>query len=280
VAISDLGGLGAKEGPQVNYQWTLPSLIPSFLPWLAILLLLLVKSNRCGRAWWIWLPLGCVAVMEQLSQSAFEFLPSGTADIFLELAGSLIIGVAAVWLLAPQLARSHRLLTFLCFAPTLAGFSFFSFLVRQDWSEDGAIMALGMLVPLAISVFVVAAAILLAGLACRGHYRPSGLYLWIFLSLLALWLVIAAPFFGFAMIVSGGQVAWLEFFTGILIMTAVSFGVLLPFLVLSSANSLFRERLKLLLHTEHEAPPPVLPPEPSQSPGAGPKKMFDNGQRM
>ena len=252
----------------MSYQWTPPSLIPSFLPWLTVLLLLLVKSNRCGRAWWIWLPLGCVAVMEQLSQSAFEFLPSGTADIFLELAGSLVIGVAAVWLLAPQLARSHRLLTFLCFAPTLAGFSFFSFLVRQDWSEDGAIMALGMLVPLAISVFVVAAAILLAGLACRGRYRPSGLYLWIVVSLLALWFVIVTPFFAFAMIVSGGQLPWQEFFLMLLVLTAVSFGVLLPFLVLSSANSLFRERLKLLLHTEREAPPPALPP----SPGAGPPK--------
>jgi hypothetical protein len=192
----------------MSYQWTPPSLIPSFLPWLAILLLLLVKSNRCGRAWWIWLPLGCVAVMEHLSQSAFEFLPSGTADIFLEMAGSLVIGVAAVWLLAPQLARSHRILTFLCFAPTLAGFTLFSFLVRQDWSEDGAIMALGMLVPLAISVLVVAAAVLLAGLACRGRYRPLGLYLWIVVSLLALWLVIVTPFFGLTMIVSGGQLPW------------------------------------------------------------------------
>jgi hypothetical protein len=129
-------------------------------------------------------------------------------------------------------------------------------------------MALGMLVPLAISVFVVAAAILLAGLACRGRYRPSGLYLWIVVSLLALWFVIVTPFFAFAMIVSGGQLPWQEFFLMLLVLTAVSFGVLLPFLVLSSANSLFRERLKLLLHTEREAPPPALPP----SPGAGPPK--------
>jgi hypothetical protein len=141
-------------------------------------------------------------------------------------------------------------------------------------------MALGMLVPLAISVLVVAAAVLLAGLACRGRYRPQGLYLWIFLSLLALWLVILMPFFAFAMIVSGGQLPWQEFFLMVLVLTAVSFGVLLPFLVLSSANSLFRERLKLLLHTEREAPPPVLPPELAPSPGAGPQKMFDNGQRI
>jgi hypothetical protein len=252
----------------MSYQWTPPSLIPSFLPWLAILLLLLVKSNRCGRAWWIWLPLGCVAVMMQLSQSAFEFLPSGTSDIFLELVGSLVIGVAAVWLLAPQLARSQRILTFLCFAPTLAGFSLFSCWVRQDWNDDGAIMALGMLVPLAISVFVISLALTLAGLACRGRYRPLGFYLWLLASLFVVWLVIVAPFFGLAMIVSGGQLPWQEFFLMVLVLTAVSFGMLLPFLILSSANSLFRERLKLLLHTEREAPPPVLPP----SPGAGPQK--------
>ena len=270
--MADLGGLGAKEGAPVSYQWTPPSLIPSFLPWLAVLLLLLVKSNRCGQTWWIWVPLGCVAVIEQLSRSAFEFLSSGGADIFLEMAGSLAFGVAAVWLLAPQLARSHRLLTFLCIVPTLGIFSLFSFLMKQDWGGGDTALALAMLVPLAIGVFVVAVAILLAGLACRGRYRPLGLYLWIFLSLLALWLVILTPFFAFAMIVSGGQLPWQEFFVVVLVLTAAGFVTLFPFLVLSSANSLFRERLKLLLHLGRETPPPVLPPKMAPLPGASPKK--------
>ena len=151
--------------------------------------------------------------MEHMSQSAFEFLASGTSDIFLEMAGSLAFGVAAVWLLAPQLARSHRLLTFLCFAPTLAGFSLFTFLVKQDWSEDDTAVALGMLVPLAISVFVVAAAITFGRAGLPGPLSSLGFYLWLLLSLLVLWLVIAAPFFGFAMIISGGRLPWSEFFT-------------------------------------------------------------------
>jgi hypothetical protein len=264
VAISDLGGLGAKEGAPVSYRWTLPSLIPLLLPWLAVLLLLLAKPNRCGRAWWIWLPLGCLAAIEQLSQSATWFLASGTADMFLEMAGALAFGIAAVWLLAPQLARRHRFVTFLCFAPTLAGFSIFSYLVRQDWTWDGVLLALGMLVPLSLSVLVVALAIFLAGLACRGRYRPLGLYLWIFLSLLALWLMILTPFFAFAMIASGGQLPWQEFFVVVLVLTAAGFVTLFPFLVLSSANSLFRERLKLLLHLERETPPLLnTPPVPN-----------------
>ena len=270
--MADLGGLGAKEGAPVSYHWTVPSIIPSLLPWLAVLLLLLVKSNRCGQAWWIWVPLGCVTAVGQLLQPAFGFIPSETAAMFLDLVSSLAIGVAAVWLLAPQLARSHRLLTFLCLAPTLGIFSLFSFLVRQDWTVDGASLVLVMLIPLAISVLVVALAIFLAGLACRGRYRPLGLYLWIFLSLLALWLVILTPFFAFAMIVSGGQLPWQEFFVVVLVLTAAGFGMLLPFLVLSSANSLFRERLKLLLHLGRETLPPVLPPEMAPLPGAGSKK--------
>ena len=270
--MADLGGLGAKEGAPVNYHWTVPSIIPSLLPWLAVLLLLLVKSNRCGQAWWIWVPLGCVAAVGQLLQPAFGFIPSETAAMFLDLVSSLAIGVAAVWLLAPQLARSHRLLTFLCLVPTLGIFSLFSFLMKQDWGGGGTAVALAMLVPLAIGVFVVAVAILLAGLACRGRYRPWGLYLWIFLSLLALWLVILTPFFAFAMIVSGGQLPWQEFFVVVLVLTAAGFGTLLPFLVLSSANSLFRERLKLLLHLGRETLPPVLPPAVVPLPGAGTEK--------
>ena len=255
MAISDLGGLGAKEGAPVSYRWIPPSLIPSFLPWLAVLLLFLAKSNRCGSAWWIWLPLGCVTAMELMSQSALAFLPSGTADIFLEMAGSLAFGVAAVWLLAPQLARNHRFITFLCLAPTLAGFSLFTFLMKQDWSGDDISLALASLVPLAISVLVISIALTLAGLTCRGRHRPLGFYLWLLASLFGVWLVIAAPFFGFAMIASGGRVPWSEFFIVILIVTTVSFGTLLPFLILSSASPFFRERLKTLLHVKPEVPP-------------------------
>jgi hypothetical protein len=257
-----LGALGAKEGLPFEYNWALPSMGPLLFPWLVILGLLALKPNRRAAAWWVWLPLGCVAVMEQLSLSATGFLPSGTADMFLELAGALAFGIAAVWLLAAQLARSHRLLTFLCLLPVLAGFTLFGFLVKQDWSGDGAIVALVTVVPLAIGVLVVAAALLLTGLACRGRYRPLGLYLWIFLSLLALWLVILTPFFAFAMVVSGGQLPWQEFFIIVLVLTATGFATLFPFLVLSSASPFFRERLKALLHVRPEVPPPMNTPLP------------------
>ena len=42
----------------------------------------------------------------------------------------------------------------------------------------------------------------------------------------------------------------------------ITFGVLLPFLVLSFANGFYRERLKGLLHLGGAAAPPVITPPP------------------
>ena len=109
--------------------------------------------------------------------------------------------MAAVWLLAPQLARSHRFITFLCLAPTLAGFSF-RFLMKQDWSCDDTPWR--------------------SNAESAGHQRsrhfaggdsgglvagavivPSD-FMCGFSSCWPLWLVIAAPFFLIALVASGG----------------------------------------------------------------------------
>ena len=50
VASADLGGLGVKQGPPAFYSWTMPSLMPLALPWLALLALLMLPPNRTGQA--------------------------------------------------------------------------------------------------------------------------------------------------------------------------------------------------------------------------------------
>jgi hypothetical protein len=56
----------------------------------------------------------------------------------------------------------------------------------------------------------------------------------------------------------------------VLCTTGISFGLLLPFLILSFANAFYRERLKDLLHLGREAPPPVIaPPLPTATAAAG-----------
>jgi hypothetical protein len=267
VASSDLGGLGPKDGAPVAYDWALPSLAPLFLPWLAVLVLLTLKPNRRGEAWWIWLPLGCVAGLAMLS--SFDDSTFSNLGMFLEVIFAMTFGFAAVWLLSSYLGRSHRILTFLCVLPTLAGFSLLTFMAREGWTpEGGEALQVGIL--LALGAFAISVALMVSGLLCRSRYRPVGIYLWLFVSLTVVWFVVATPFLVFAMIASGGRIPWVAMFAGGFAMAAVSFAALLPFLVLSSCSPLFRERLKQLLNVSGPAlptmpktpPPPVTPASP------------------
>ena len=254
VASADLGALGTKDGSPVEYHWTLPNLAPLLLPWLVVLGLLALKPNRRPAAWWIWLPMGCVTAITLVP----PMMPSRTT-FFLDVFAALAFGLAAVWLLSNYLQHSHRLLTFLCVLPVLAGFSMLAFVSRQGGSLiDVAALQIGIV--LAVSVLASAVALCLAGLICRGRYRPLGLYLWLFLSLVAAWLVMAFPFFLFALVISGGRTPWSEFFVPILAVATGNFAVLLPFLVLSSASPFFRERLAALLHVKPQTSPPLNRP--------------------
>lgn len=252
VASSDLGTLGAKTGSPVEYNWVLPSVAPLLLPWLAILLLLALKSNRTAAAWLIWLPLGCVLALTLLP----PVLPSGS-EIFLDAISALAIGLAAVWLLANHLRKPHRLLTFLFVLIALAGFSGLAFLSRQSADLlEAETLAIG--VGVAVVALVSAIALTLAGWLVRKNYRPLAVYFGLLVSLLAVWLVVSAPFYLFVLIAQSGEIPISGYFLFIFVLTAGHFALLLPFLILSSANSFFRERLKALLNVSPVAPP-VLP---------------------
>ncbi|MGD0209275.1 MAG: hypothetical protein ABSC89_16885 [Verrucomicrobiota bacterium] len=257
VASSDLGALGSRDGSPIDYNWVLPGIAPLLLPWLAILGLLILKPNRCAGAWLIWLPLGCVLAFILVP---LPIRPAGT-DFLLDVIAALAVGLAAVWLLSNYLRQQHRLLTFLCLLLALAGFSVLAFVSRQGLSLL-TIESLQVGIVLAVGVLASSVALSLGGLICRGRYRPLGLYLWLFLSLTAIWLVMVAPFFLIALIVSGGRIAWSGFFVPVLVAAMVNFATLLPFLILSLVSPFFRERLKALLHVKPEVPPPLNMPLP------------------
>jgi hypothetical protein len=234
--------------------------MPLALPWLAILMLLMLKPNRCAQAWWIWLPLGCVAALETVGQSLSAFLPSSVRDVLLEVVIVLTLGIAAVWLLSTYLGQQYRFLTSFCVLLAMAGFSVPAFTVRQGWDLWTA-EALQTGILLAACVFVVSVALSLAGLLCRGRYRPLGLSLWLIASLLVIWSVVIAPFFVVVLIASRGTIPVTGMIAAVLVMTGVSFASLLPSLILSFAHPFFRERLKRLLHLVGEVPPPLSAPE-------------------
>lgn len=262
VASSDLGVLGSRDGSPIAYNWVLPGVAPLLLPWLIILGLLTLKPNRCAGAWLIWLPLGCVFA---LTLAPPPILPAGT-NFFLDVIAALAVGLAAVWLLSNYLRRQNRFVTFLCVLLALAGFSVLAAVARQGWNLM-AIETLQVGIVLGVAVLASAVALILGGLICCGHYRPLGLYLWLFLLLAGVWLVITVPFFLFAVMASGGNIPWSSwsgFFIPVFAVTTVNYATLLPFLILSSASPFFRERLKALLHVKPETPP-VMAPLPDAS---------------
>ncbi len=267
VASSDLKGLGDTEGPPVVYAWTPPNPLPHLLPWLAMLVLLLLKPNRTAKAWWIWLPLACVAAAEAIVRPRLEFVGSEVLDYFCMGFNSLALGIAAVWLLAPALGHRLRFLVFLKMLCVTAGVSAFCYLVRSEW--DGP--ALGFVTLVGVCVLVAVIGLSLAGVVCRRRYRPLALTLWVALFIAALWLLTAAPFAVIVWVSNSNGPSWSEFLGVVLSLAGLTFGMILPFLVLGFASGLFRERLKGLLHLNPAVTePPVLvspPPLPSL-PGA------------
>jgi hypothetical protein len=259
VAYTDLGGLGLKQGAPVFYDWAAPSLIPQVLPWLAILGLLLLKPNRCASAWWVCVPLALVGGVACAPQSVVELLPSSQFEMFLDLISGLGFGLAAVWLLSSYLSWKHRMLAFLGILLAQGGGSLLAFAVRQGWEQVGP-QTLELGVFLAVSVLVMSVALSLAGLVCRGRCGWLRLSLWLIAALVVVWLLILGPFFIFSMIFSGGNLPFQVLFAIVAVATGVTFGVMLPFLLLSFANDFYRERLKGLLHLGGAGAPPVITP--------------------
>ena len=259
VAYTDLGGLGLKQGAPVFYDWTAPSLIPQVLPWLGILGLLLLKPNRCASAWWICVPLALVGGVSCAPQSLVELLPSSQFEIFLDLISGLGFGLAAVWLLSSYLGWKHRMLAFLGVLIAQGGGSLLAFAVRQSWGEVGP-QTLQLAVFLAMSALVMSVGLSLAGLVCRGRSGWLRLSLWLITALAVVWLLILGPFFVFSMVTSGANQPLQVLLSIVAVATGVTFGVLLPFLLLSLANGFYRERLQGLLHLGGVLAPPVIPP--------------------
>ena len=196
-------------------------------------------------------------------QSVLELLPSSQFEMFLELIGALGFGLAAVWLLSSYLGGKHRMLAFLGILLAQGGFSLLAFVARQGGEGVGPeTLQVGLF--LAVSAVVISVALSLAGLVCRGRYGWLRLSLWLVVALAVVWLLVIGPFFIVAVFSSGGNVPALALFAVVGVPTGLTFGVLLPFLVLSFANGLYRERLQGLLHLGGEASPPVIaPPMPT-----------------
>jgi hypothetical protein len=261
VASADLGGLGPKEGPPVTYNWMRASMLPAALPWLAILLLLVFKPNRFPRAWWILAPVACLTCGIGFLPDIWPSMPSELGDVLHDFVVALAFGVAAVWLLCPYLKSRFRILNVLGFLLVLEGFGLVIFAFTQDWNEAGR-QTVGVGVGLAVCAAVIPIAAGLAGLLCRRRYRPLVLCAVSLGMTLGLCVLVVLPILLFQTVAAGQSVPIGVFVAPVLAMTGLCFGILLPFLLLSFSNSLFRERLIQLLRLAPE-PPPVIAAAPA-----------------
>jgi hypothetical protein len=230
-------------------------LTPS-LPWLAIFGLLTLKANRRWSAWWIWLPLACVATGTAVGWGSIEpglqelrsapWLKQILSVLF-DAPLALALAVAALTLLVPRLDCTERfgssmrvlvLLTALCAA---------SFAVAGLWHEalgEGAVALLFLPGLVAVNV---AAAVVVAGCVCRRRH-PLWLCLWFPVSLAVLSIAVAVPVYYVAVAVCPIPLSTLSrLIIPIGVLLSVSILVtLLPFLVLILASPLFRGRIKAL----------------------------------
>ncbi len=253
------------------------------LPWLAILALLALKPNHGWSAWGIWLPLGCLVAglhcLELVLQNLNTGLSKEMLEVVLDVPVALAFGLTALWLLASCLGRHHRFGTFLGMLAVLMVFIVFSFAATAGWglgvepiaslldprhcsatAVAGEFALPFLVLPMLLAV-VIAAAMSLSGLACRWRYRPWWLCLWLFLSLPAAWFAGSAVLHFSCQVASPGGEGFDLFLRIGPFMVVIAFVTLLPFLVLSWANVLFRERLRSLLHVKPEAPSlPDAPP--------------------
>jgi len=253
VASADLGGLGARDGTPVEYDWVLPGFAPLLLPWLVILGLLALKPNRRAAAWLIWLPLVFASVIISLLPAAD---PGGR---FFVLAGSgMAYGLAAVWLLAVQLRKGHRATTALWVLWAVCAFGAVKVALGQAGDAvTGELMP--QLILLGVGALVSVAALFISSWFCRRRFGAFRLLVCLLVSFLACWLVVGAPFFLVSQVNSGWELSWLDFFGPVGAVALGIFALLVPYVLLSAASPFFHQRLRVLLHAQ-PAPPPLAGP--------------------
>ena len=236
--------MGPREGPPTKFAWQWYYHLPSLVFWgLVILPLVLVKENRCWRAWAILIPLVAILLIFRTIANLISLSPATTEGLGTPLA-TLATAWAIVWLLAPWLPPRHWVLAVVCALIVMLATGLLSYAcsVGLEYSDIlptlviyYAIASLGLLLPMAVS-----------GRFCRKAYSPGAYMAW-----LLLWTVLTlmVGMFMFAI--------WTAFLASSLhililapIIVVVAGGVggtvlyllNLPFMLLAFGNSFYRAR--------------------------------------
>jgi len=257
VASQDLGDLGARESSPAVIEWRCYYHVPSLGLWgVLVALLVLVKPNRRAQAWLIWLPVLAVPLGWSML-ARLLFFSAETAEFLGGFLTALAASWAAVWLLAPWLAR-RRILAGLALAMVtmlvVGGVYYASVYEFRSLGGPEILSVLHVVGALTLLVATV-----LGAYRCRNAYQPRRFLAW-----LLLWMTVA-PVIGLPLIVlvtlvstsigSEGLPGLIEFVSlaaMALISSLIGGAVLgvalyllnLPFLFLAMRNPFYRTRFQ------------------------------------
>lgn len=237
VITQDIGDLGPSTGSVIEYEWPLYWHLAGLVPFIIVLGLLFLPTNRNRHGW--------LALLALIGSAAIIYMPSKVLELIgwappLDGINAFLGGVAALWLLGGVIGRIKRLPAMAFALGVMAAFSLIETLLRGHRDMTLVYMAVASLVP----VFV----LVVTAFWCRRRYsRGRFIGLLIVSCLLVVLLIILT--ISIILILSMGWFfsgVWISLLIGAPIasgiMGALLFLLLLPFVMLSFYNAFYRQR--------------------------------------
>jgi hypothetical protein len=181
-------------------------------------------------------------------------------------ANPLVFSVAGLWLLAPVITSTRRLVKWLMAFAILTAFGTvvlgIAITQNEPWADDGSLQ---LIVGVCLATFTLACG--LAGLACRRRYSPWRFFRWLPGWFFIGWFLGVLPFFWGDL---NQSYVWSFFLRAVFSGIVLTLVVTVPYFVLAFCHPLFHERLKKLWSVAEAAAPPPAPIETATAPTQGP----------
>ena len=231
------------------YDWKFYYNLPAMGLWVVLVLaIVLVKDNRNIRALAVLIPLA-VVYLGWMVLGLLLGMDSSAKSLFDQVAASLAIGLAVLWLLGHKIGKRNRFISFLLAFIIMAvvaavGMLSYGGLNISQEAIVGAIL-------FGVLMLAMLVGIVMAGVCCRKRYGPWRFMLWLGLWTVAGGLVLVLVYFVVIMLIFriGGGLD-MEMLIRMLpqmliagvVVGAISYGLVIPYMVLAFRSKLYRER--------------------------------------
>ncbi len=267
----DLGELGEARSEPVIINIDIKEKLAGLTPWLVVLVLLGLRSNRRRAAWLILLPL---LATQTLGLLALSFLPGGgsTTGIFMLMLMTLAMSVSAWWLLlggGGRAGKARRLLAALGAYLAVTGVSCLAYF--GNWAGEMSVV----LLYTGISMVAILAGNLLSGWRARRRLHAGTLRLALLQGVSTIIFTLLGVVASATIIMLVNENARRSFMSEIgsilpqMLMVGLVLGLFLnlivqPFMLLAGLNGFWRERARRVFGLEPLAlpQPPERQPEP------------------